>query len=82
MIDPNVFATEWEPGAPPGLRGARVGAAAGATELGVTVYELEAGARDLAVPRAARTEPRRLADALVAAMELDAAEDQRGLSTS
>ena len=44
MSDPNVFATEWEPGAPPGLRGARVGAAAGATELGATVYELEAGA--------------------------------------
>jgi uncharacterized cupin superfamily protein len=44
MTDPNVFAAEWEPGAPPGLRGARVGAAAGATELGATVYELDPGA--------------------------------------
>lgn len=44
MTDPNVFAPEWEPGTPPGLRGARVGAAAGAGELGATVYELEPGA--------------------------------------
>lgn len=43
MNDPNVFDPEWEPGTPPGLRGARLGAAAGATELGATVYELEPG---------------------------------------
>ena len=43
MSDPNVFEPSWEPGTPPGLRGARVGAAAGATELGATVYELEPG---------------------------------------
>lgn len=167
MSDPNVFETEWEPGTPPGLRGARVGAAAGATELGATVYELEPGAAispyhlhygneellvvlagrplirtpdgtrrlepgavvafprgadgahrvanpdgavarvllvstmnlpDIAVHLAtgatlAMTEPggglvfpggsdQPVMDALVAAMELDAAEDQRGLSTS
>ena len=43
MNDPNVYATEWELDTPSGLRGARVGAAAGATELGATVYELSAG---------------------------------------
>ncbi len=43
MSDPNVFDPSWERGTPPGLRGARVGAAAGATELGATVYELEPG---------------------------------------
>ena len=54
MSDPNIFETEWEPGAPPGLRGARVGAAAGATELGATLYELRPGTRDLALPPALR----------------------------
>jgi uncharacterized cupin superfamily protein len=44
MSDPNVFEPAWEAGTPPGLRGARVGAAAGATELGATVYELAPGA--------------------------------------
>jgi uncharacterized cupin superfamily protein len=43
MSDPNVLEPSWEPGTPPGLRGARVGAAAGATELGATVYELDPG---------------------------------------
>ena len=41
MSDPNVFAPEWEPGTPPGLRGVRVAAAAGARELGVTLYEID-----------------------------------------
>jgi uncharacterized cupin superfamily protein len=41
MSDPNVFAPDWEPGTPPGLHGVRVAAAAGARELGVTLYELE-----------------------------------------
>ena len=43
-MDPNVITPEWEPGAPPGMKRARVAAAAGATELGATVYELEPGA--------------------------------------
>ena len=41
--DPNVFSPEWQDGTPPGVRGQMVGAAAGATELGATVYELEPG---------------------------------------
>lgn len=41
--DPNVFEPEWQDGTPPGVRGQMVGAAAGATELGATVYELEPG---------------------------------------
>ena len=44
MSDPNVFEPEWEPGTPPGLRGVRVAAAAGAHELGVTLYEIAPGA--------------------------------------
>ena len=52
MSEPNVFAPEWEPGTPPGLHGVRVGAAAGAQELGVTLYELEPGAV-VAFPRGA-----------------------------
>jgi uncharacterized cupin superfamily protein len=43
MRDPNVFAPEWEEGTPPGIKGQMVGAAAGATELGATVYELDPG---------------------------------------
>jgi uncharacterized cupin superfamily protein len=41
--DPNVFAPEWQPGTPPGIKGQMVGAAAGATELGAKVYELDPG---------------------------------------
>jgi uncharacterized cupin superfamily protein len=41
--DPNVFEPEWQEGTPPGVKGQMVGAAAGATELGATVYELEPG---------------------------------------
>lgn len=41
--DPNVFEPEWQPGTPPGVHGQMVGAAAGATELGATVYELAPG---------------------------------------
>jgi hypothetical protein len=37
MMDPNVITPQWEAGAPPGIKGARVAAAAGATELGATV---------------------------------------------
>ena len=43
MGDPNVLQPQWEQGTPPGLKGARVGLHAGATELGATVYELDAG---------------------------------------
>ena len=43
MDDPNVYAPEWQPGTPPGIKGQMVGAAAGATELGATVYELDPG---------------------------------------
>jgi uncharacterized cupin superfamily protein len=43
MMDPNVITPDWEPGAPSGIKGARVAAAAGATELGATVYELDPG---------------------------------------
>ncbi|MBE2316390.1 cupin domain-containing protein [Solirubrobacter sp. CPCC 204708] len=43
MGDPNVFSPQWQPGTPPGVKGQMVGAAAGATELGATVYELEPG---------------------------------------
>jgi len=42
-MDPNIFQPRWEEGTPPGLSGARVGAHAGATELGATVYELAPG---------------------------------------
>jgi uncharacterized cupin superfamily protein len=43
MTDPNFLAPEWE--TPPELpfKGARLGAAAGAQELGATLYELPAG---------------------------------------
>jgi len=41
--DPNVLEPDWEEGTPPGLKGQRVGLAAGATELGATVYELDPG---------------------------------------
>ena len=43
MGDPNVYTPEWQPGTPPGIKGQMVGAAAGATELGATVYELDPG---------------------------------------
>jgi uncharacterized cupin superfamily protein len=45
MIDPNVFEPEWEHEAeePFALRATRVGAAAGASALGATVYELDPG---------------------------------------
>jgi uncharacterized cupin superfamily protein len=44
MTDPNFLAPEWE--TPPELpfKGVRIGAAAGAQELGATLYELPAGA--------------------------------------
>jgi uncharacterized cupin superfamily protein len=41
--DPNVFEPEWQDGTPPGIKGQMVGMAAGATELGATVYELDPG---------------------------------------
>ena len=41
MGDPNVYTPQWQPEAPPGIKGQMVGAAAGATELGATVYELD-----------------------------------------
>jgi uncharacterized cupin superfamily protein len=41
--DPNVFTPEWQDGTPPGIMGQMVGAAAGATELGATVYEIDPG---------------------------------------
>jgi hypothetical protein len=69
MSDPNVFETEWEPGTPPGLRRAATGATLAMTEPGGG--KIFPGGSDQPVM-----------DALVAAMELDAAEDQRGLSTS
>jgi len=43
MSDPNIFEPEWETPAGWPLRGARVAHAAGASELGVTVYELPQG---------------------------------------
>jgi uncharacterized cupin superfamily protein len=50
MAGPNVFADEWERDVthgPFGIRGSRVGAAAGAEQLGVSVYELAPGKRNL-----------------------------------
>jgi len=50
MAEPNVFADEWERDVahgPFGIRGSRVGAAAGAERLGVAVYELAPGKRNL-----------------------------------
>jgi uncharacterized cupin superfamily protein len=50
MAGPNVFADEWERDVahgPFGIRGSRVGAAAGAERLGVSVYELAPGKRNL-----------------------------------
>jgi uncharacterized cupin superfamily protein len=47
---PNVFTEEWERTVEQGgfgVRGSRVGAAAGASHLGVTVYELDPGKRNL-----------------------------------
>lgn len=41
--DPNVFQPAWQEGTPPGVKGSMVGALAGATELGATVYELAPG---------------------------------------
>ena len=41
---PNILEPEWEAELP-GLRGQRVGAAAGAEKLGATVYELDPGGR-------------------------------------
>jgi uncharacterized cupin superfamily protein len=41
---PNIFKPEWEAELP-GLRGQRVGAAAGAEKLGATVYEVDPGGR-------------------------------------
>jgi uncharacterized cupin superfamily protein len=43
MSDPDIYEPEWETPAGWPLRGARVAHAAGATELGVTVYELPRG---------------------------------------
>ena len=50
MAGPNVFAEVWERDVahgPFGIRGSRVGAAAGAERLGASVYELEPGKRNL-----------------------------------
>jgi uncharacterized cupin superfamily protein len=47
---PNVFTDEWERTVEQGgfgVRGSRVGAAAGASHLGLTVYELDPGKRNL-----------------------------------
>jgi uncharacterized cupin superfamily protein len=47
---PNVFADRWEREVEHGgfgVRGTRVGAAAGATQLGMTVYELDPGKRNM-----------------------------------
>jgi uncharacterized cupin superfamily protein len=41
---PNILSPEWEAELP-GLRGVRVGAAAGAQKLGATLYEVEPGGR-------------------------------------
>jgi uncharacterized cupin superfamily protein len=41
---PNILSPEWEAELP-GLRGQRVGAAAGAEKLGATVYEVDPGGR-------------------------------------
>jgi uncharacterized cupin superfamily protein len=45
--DPNAYTTDWEREMP-GVRGTRLAAAAGAADLGCTVYELDPGAQ--AVP--------------------------------
>ena len=50
MAGPNVFADEWERDVSHGtfgIRGSRVGAAAGAERLGASVYELAPGKRNL-----------------------------------
>jgi uncharacterized cupin superfamily protein len=50
MAEPNVFADLWEREVSQGrfgVRGTRVGAAAGAERLGVSVYEIEPGKRNL-----------------------------------
>ena len=50
MAEPNVFADVWERDVAVGpfaVRGTRLGAAAGAQQLGVTVYELAPGKRNL-----------------------------------
>jgi uncharacterized cupin superfamily protein len=50
MAEPNVFADAWEREVSHGrfgVRGTRVGAAAGAERLGASVYEIEAGKRNL-----------------------------------
>src|SRR3954468_5437282 len=47
---PNVFADEWQRTMEErgfGVRGTRVGALAGATQVGITVYELDPGKRNL-----------------------------------
>ena len=43
MTDPNFLAPEWETPAAMPIKGVRLGAAAGAQELGATLYELPAG---------------------------------------
>jgi uncharacterized cupin superfamily protein len=43
MTDPNFLAPEWETPPESLLKGVRLGAAAGAAELGATLYELPAG---------------------------------------
>jgi uncharacterized cupin superfamily protein len=43
MTDPNFLAPEWETPAESPVKGFRLGAAAGASELGATLYELPAG---------------------------------------
>jgi len=50
MAGPNVFASDWERSiehGPFALRGSRVGAAAGARAIGLGVFELPPGARNL-----------------------------------
>ena len=49
---PNVFTDEWQRTMEEGgfgVRGTRVGALAGATRVGVTVYELDPGKKNLPV---------------------------------
>jgi uncharacterized cupin superfamily protein len=43
MTDPNLLSPEWETPAEMPIKGVRIGAAAGAQELGATLYELPPG---------------------------------------
>ncbi len=50
---PNIYSDHWQRTIEHGgfgLRGTRIGAQAGATELGLTVYELDPGKRNLPTP--------------------------------